>query len=301
MGSTVKATARRLHAAVLLLAVTLTVQCRAAENLATIPLAYFGLHIHRADQGTPWPNVPFGSWRLWDAYVTWADIQPAPDRWEFQRLDRYVALAQQHGTEILLPLANTPGWAASRPDELSAYKPGNASEPKQIEDWRRYVKAVAERYRGKIRDFEIWNEPNIRNHYSGSMQKLVELACEASRIVKAVDPANRIVSPGASAGAKGHIAYLDEFLSAGGRDCVDIVAHHFYVPNSPPEAMIPLIRQVRGVMLKHQLQDRPLWNTETGWWIANGDGTPEHQMVAKGGWKKLAGTEEAGDYARRAG
>ena len=272
----------------------------AASNVEPIPLSYFGLHIHRADRGTAWPNVPFGSWRLWDAYVTWADLQPELDKWEFSRLDRYVVLAQSNNVELILPLANTPRWAAARPNESSAYALGNASEAKNIEDWRRYIKVVAKRYKGRIRIYEIWNEPNIRHHYSGSIDKLVELTCEASRILKLIDPLNRVVSPGASAGSKDHVLYLDKFLAAGGAACVDVVGHHFYVPTAGPEAMLPLIRQVRAVMLKNSVQNKPLWNTETGWWIANGDGAPDHPMVAKGGWKKLSLDSDSLNYVERA-
>lgn len=271
-----------------------------AQATAPIPLQYFGLHIHRADQGGAWPNVPFGSWRLWDAYVTWANLQPATDKWDFSRLDRYVAIAQLSKVELLLPLANTPRWASARPSEQSAYQPGNAAEPSNIDDWRRYVNKLGERYKGQIRYYEIWNEPNIKHHFTGSVEKLVELTCEASHILKSIDPLNKVVSPSASAGAKDHIDYLDRFLSAGGRRCVDIIGHHFYVPNSGPEAMVPLIRKVRFIMTKNGIPNKPLWNTETGWRIANGDGTPDHPMVANGGWKKLGLETESGDYLLRA-
>jgi hypothetical protein len=266
----------------------------------SIPKEYFGLHIHRADRGTAWPKVPFGSWRLWDAYVTWADMESAPGKWDFSRLDRYVAMAKLAGVDILLPLANTPTWAAARPAEKSGYKLGNASEPQSIDDWRRYVQAIAERYRGRIFNYEIWNEPNIRHHYSGSVSKLVELTCEAHKILKTIDARNRVISPAATAGAKNHIEYIDRFLGAGGSQCIDTVGHHFYVPNSPPEAMVPMIRAVKKVMARNGVGHLPLWNTETGYWIENGDGVPDHPMVARGGWKRLGLNEEAGEYLVRA-
>ncbi len=251
-----------------------------------IPIEFFGLHIHRADQGTAWPNVPFGSWRLWDAYVTWSDLEPAQGKWNFSRLDRYVAMGKMHNVEILLPLANTPAWAAARPNEPSAYQPGNASEPASIEDWRRYVRRVGERYRGQIRHYEIWNEPNLKNHFSGSPEKIIELTCEAFEILKSIDPLNQIVSPAASTGGKDHLDYLDRFLSSGGKKCIDIVAHHFYVTISGPEAMVPLIREVRRLMSKNGVSQKPLWNTETGWRLGNDDGTPDHQMVKS--YKKIS-------------
>lgn len=244
------------------------------------------MHIHRADQGTTWPNVPFGSWRLWDAYVTWSQLEPVQGKWDFSRLDRYIELAKLHNVEIVLPLANTPIWAAARPTEPSGYRPGNASEPASIEDWRQYVRTVGERYKGQIRYYEIWNEPNIKHHFSGSITKLVELTCEAFQILKSIDPLNQIVSPAMSTGVKDHLDYLDRFLSSGGKNCVDIVAYHFYIPKSGPEAMVPLIREVRSVMKKNGISDKPLWNTETGWAFADNDGTPDHQTVK--GWKKMS-------------
>lgn len=279
---------------------TATQPAAGSEVAPPIPIEYFGLHIHRSDQGTAWPNVPFGSWRLWDAYVTWAQIQPRREVWDFSRLDRYVAMARLAKVDVLLPLANTPTWASARPNEPSGYQRGNASEPIRMEEWRAYVRAVGERYKGRIKLFEIWNEPNIPHHFSGTPEKMVELTCEAFHALKAIDLDNRIVSPAASSGARGHVDYLDRFLALGGGRCIDIVAHHFYVPNGGPEGMVPMIRQVKAVMRKNGVGNKPLWNTETGWWIANGDGTPDHPMVAKGGWKKLGLERESGDYLLRA-
>ncbi|MEO6825127.1 MAG: glycosyl hydrolase [Nitrosospira sp.] len=263
-----------------------------------IPREFFGLHIHRADRGAAWPNIPFGSWRLWDAYVTWAQLESAQNKWDFSRLDRYVGMAKQHNVEILLPLANTPQWAAARSNEPSGYEPGNASEPSDIEDWRSYVRTVGERYKGHIRSYEIWNEPNATLFYTGSIGKLIDLTCEAFKILKSIDPLNQIVSPAMSTGVTGHLDYLDHFLSAGGKDCIDIVAYHFYVPKSGPESMVPLIRQVRGVMKKNGVSQKPLWNTETGWRFPETDGTtPENKIV--GGWKKIQ-LDDTSNFALRA-
>lgn len=253
---------------------------------------YFGLHIHRADQGTAWPAVPFGSWRLWDASVSWDRLEPQPRQWDFSRLDRYVAMAALTRTDVLMPLANTPRWAAARPDEPSGYKPGNASEPADLGHWDSFVQAVGERYKGRIRYYEIWNEPDDKTHFTGSLSVLIEMTCRAHRILKQIDPDIRVVSP-ATAGGGGHIDFLDRFLTQGGKACVDIIAHHFYVPRFGPEAMVPHIRQVRAVMERHRLAHLPLWNTESGWWIENADNGPYGNNVTRGGWRMLSATEAA--------
>jgi hypothetical protein len=268
-------------------------------NSEPIPLQYFGLHIHRADQGTAWPTVPFGSWRLWDAYVGWAQLEPNKGQWNFTRLDRYVAMAGLTKVDILLPLAMTPRWASARPDEPSAYRPGNVAEPANLADWTNYVATVGARYKGRIQHYEVWNEPSDRSHYSGDLETLVKLTCEARRVLKGIDPSIKLVSP-ASAGGGRHIEYLDKFLAAGGKQCIDIVGHHFYVFKESPEAMIRTIRGVKRAMVANGIGHLPLWNTETGYWIENGDGTPDHPMVAKGGWRRLGLEKESGDYLMRA-
>ena len=116
-----------------------------------VPRVSFGMHMHRVDAGTPWPNIPFGTWRLLDAYVNWLNLQPARDRWDFAKLDRYVSLAENARVEILLPLAYAPAWAPARPTEPGPYGPGTAAEPANLEDWRNYVRTVASRYRGRSR------------------------------------------------------------------------------------------------------------------------------------------------------
>lgn len=255
---------------------------------------YVGLHLHRADQGTAWPAAGFGSWRLWDAHVAWPNLEPERGRWDFARLDRYVAMARLTGVEILLPLGLSPGWASARPAEHSSYAPGNAAEPRNMEDWRNYVRTVATRYAGRIRDFEIWNEPNEAGFFSGTPEKLVELTCEAQAVLKAVSPENRLVSP-AMVGEGIEPQLLEKFLRLGGSKCVDIVGYHFYVPKGAPEATMTLVRRVRDVMKRGGVGNLPLWNTEAGWWIENTDGTPE---AADTRWRRVSSVESAAYVAR---
>src|SRR5260370_15278250 len=115
---------------------------------AAIPNTYFGLHIHHLASPipTPWPSIPVPAWRLWDAFVSWPDLEPNKGQWQFERLDGYVSLAQQHGTSILLPLGGSPTWASARPQVPSNYSPGFTAEPANLEDWRTFGGTVASRY-----------------------------------------------------------------------------------------------------------------------------------------------------------
>ena len=294
---------RRLSAAWLLagsvLATLGTAMPADAQDRQPVDRAYFGLVLSRPLPLQPWPSVPFGSWRMWDAHVTWPFLEPQRGQWDFSTLDRMVAEAQANAVRPLLVLAHSPSWASARPDEKSAYQPGNAAEPASMDDWRDYVRTVATRYKGRISEYQIWNEPSDESHYSGSMAKLVELTCEAQRILKRIDPGITVVSAG-SAGGGPNIDYLDKFLGAGAANCIDVVAHHFYVYRYGPEAMVPIIRAVRAVMTKNKVDTLPLWGTEVGWWIANTDGRADSALVAKGGWRRLDAGIEAGATIQRA-
>jgi len=230
-----------------------------------IPAELFGMHFHHIGGNTPWPATPIAEWRLWDAYVAWPNLEPAKNRWRFEMLDRYVAIAAEHQVGLLLPLGLSPTWASARPLEKSTYRPGFAAEPRDMEDWRTYVRTVARRYKGKIQAYEIWNEPNLRQFWSGTVDQMIALTGEASRIIRSIDPQALIVSP--SATQDRGVAWLTEFLSKGGGNFVDVIGYHLYVAPQPPEATLTLVSSVKRIMLEAGISDKPLWNTEAGWFL----------------------------------
>jgi hypothetical protein len=216
--------------------------------------------------------------------VTWFLLEPEKGKWNFQKLDRDVELAEKNRVEVLLTLGMTPKWASSRPTEKSAYGDGYAAEPANLEDWRNYIRTVAKRYKGRIHCYEIWNEPNLNIFFTGDMAKMVELTRIANEELKKVDPTIQVVSPGIGDIGK-RMQWLDDFLRLGGGAYVDVIGYHFYVPRAKPESMLELARDAHQVMKKYNLDNKPLWNTEAGWLIANEDGTPENPAYKT--WIKL--------------
>jgi hypothetical protein len=228
-----------------------------------VPASLFGMHIHYGLK--TWPNVPFYQWRLWDAYVTWGDLEPQQGVWKFELLDRYVELAAAKKVKILLTLGQTPRWASARPNDESPYgNPGWPAEPANMQDWRNYVRTVATRYKGKIRDYEIWNEPDLKGMYTGSVDKMVELAKEAYTVLKQVDPQISVLSP-AGTDSSPDFQWQQDFFRRGGGKYADVIAQHFY-PGSPvPEDLAKSIDRMKAIMAKSGLARKPLWNTESGW------------------------------------
>lgn len=270
------------------------------EASEIVDAKYFGQHMHHTlhvTNPTPWPAVKFGTWRLWDAYVQWPLLEPVKGQWDFSKLDQYVAMAEQHDVEILLPLGLSPRWASARPDENSAYMLGNSAEPRDMEDWRNYVRVVATRYKGKVHHYELWNEVNLPMFYTGSPEKLVALAREMSAILKEVDPTNVFVSPSITGDSNNAREWFSKYLALGGGNYADIIGYHFYVPTQQPEVIPRFVQEIKAIKAKYGYAKLPLWNTESGWRIANTDGTPD--TGAPMTWLRLQ-PEEAADYVARA-
>ena len=274
-----------------------------------IPPEFFGMHIHnvvvRSDQGTVtrWPSVAFGSWRLMDAYVKWRDLEPAKGQWNFRTLDQSVLLAEQNGVDLVFTLGLTPRWASARPDEPTyTYGPGVAAEPRDIGDWENYVARVVGRYKGRIKYYEIWNEPwfseiekTIRSDgkagfYSGSAAKMVEMAGVAYRVIKGIDPGAKVIAPSMDHANEG-IKRLDLYLSLGGKAFTDIVGFHLYAPT--PESTLPIIAGIRAVLARHGMSNTEIWNTESGYVIEN-----PGEQTRSGGERVLSGQDAAGFVAR---
>lgn len=244
-----------------------------ASNNAISP-TYFGIHFGskilpgQTALRAQWPPFSFGTVRLWDAYTRWGDVAPSAGVWKFDRIDAYLALAQPRHAEVLYTLGSTPRWASARPDEPCSYGKGCAAEPVRMAHWEEYVRRLAQRYRGQIYAYELWNEPNFSDNfpasvqssgfYSGSLAQMVEMARIARKVLDEVDPQALLSSPGIVNAP----ILLDQFLAAGGKQYIQAVSYHFYSENA--EHFARQVFEVRSIMKRHGVGHLPLWNTETG-------------------------------------
>lgn len=244
------------------------------QNRVITP-AFFGIHFHRLVLKpqedavlTQWPALKFGSVRFWDAGTSWADVAPKPGQWNFDRLDTYVSAAGMHHASVLYTLGSTPRWASARPDERCPYGLGCAAEPVRLTHWEEYVRRVAQRYKGVIGAYELWNEPNFSDlardraqpyaFYSGSLANMVEMARTARRVLDEISPGTLLATPGFVNGPD----RLDMFLGAGGKQYVQAIAYHFYSKDA--NRFVHQVLEVREIMRRHGVEKLPLWNTELG-------------------------------------
>ncbi|MCM5681426.1 hypothetical protein M8A51_18010 [Schlegelella sp. S2-27] len=233
-----------------------------------IPDTLFGMHVNKFGWHQNYPQLGHHVVRMWNTGTTWRDLEPRNNEWTFtgtepggKRLDMMVTYIKRNdpGAAILYTLGQTPQWASSTPGAHGLYGDGAAGAPVRMEDWRDYVRTLAQRYAGKIQYWELWNEPDYAPHYNGTMAQMVEMARIAKEELKAADPNNKLVSPGVTAGQG--MAFLNNFLAQGGGAHVDIIGFHWYFDTSP-EKIGPVIGNVRQMMTNYGVGNKPLWNTE---------------------------------------
>ncbi|MCY7307445.1 MAG: endo-1,4-beta-xylanase [Rhodoferax sp.] len=259
---------------------------------------FFGMHMHRSEEPGNWPDIAFGSWRLWDAYAGWAWLEPALGNWQFAKLDGYIARATSAGITVLLPLGVTPRWASARPNEPGIYGQGMSAEPADMERWRQYVRVVATRYAGRVAAYQVLNEANTTPFYTGTIGKLVEMTRIAREEIRRADPKALLVAP-SGVGLDKRVAWVRDFLAAGGAQYVDAASFHLYHSPMPPEAMVPRIMEMRDQLAAGGFQNIPLWNTETGYFTDAQANSPQPKWTPSER-QYVTTNEAAGQYAVRA-
>lgn len=234
-----------------------------------VPASFFGMSLLNFYNVTPVIN--YGTTRSWDAYpdFDWSDLNPARGVYNFTYLDHFLAL--NGGRDIIYTLGRTPQWASSNPNAFSTDGPGECAPPANMSDYDNFITALATHVAGKIRYWELWNEPQAVDNYCGTIPAMVTMAQHASKIIKAIDPNAMILSPAAVGftGPNSGASWLGSFLAAGGSAYVDIIAFHGYY-TATAEDVVPAIAAFRSIMVANNVANLPMWDTESSW---AGDGT----------------------------
>ena len=198
------------------------------------------------------------------------------DAWA--KFDNIITLAEESNLEILARLDHPPAWSRAQPPEIA----GPFGPPDQVEDYGDFVAAVADRYQGRIRYYQLWNEPNIYPEWGEqtvSAENFVPFLCEGYRRIKAIDADAIVVAPAISPTVAlnyrdlNNIVYLQRLYDAGGGPCFDVLAAQGYGLFSGPTdyRLRPTVINyphhlfLRDVMVVNGDGEKPLWITELGW------------------------------------
>ena len=207
--------------------------------------------------------------------------------YSFFNTDRIIDFLLGIGMRPLVELSFMPRALASGTANVFHYQ-GNITPPKVYAQWGALVHALVAHWvkRYGIDEvlqwpLECWNEPNLRQFWTGDQEAYFELYRITFNAVKSVSPRLQVGGPATAAGA-----WLDDFLMYCKQKTVatDFGTTHYY-PTDPCEAFgtnstSQLAQSPRDVMRTRALEARasagalPLYFTE--WNISSNPGDPLH-------------------------
>ncbi len=201
----------------------------------------------------------------------------------WDKYDQIVNLAESHNLELLVRLSSPPDWSRADKSARGAFAP-----PDNVGDFADYAAAVATRYRGRVKFYQVWNEPNIYDEWGNQPvdpEAYTRLLCATYQRLKQVDPGLAVVSgalaPTAELGALNDSGgnnlndyiFLQRMYAAGAGRCFDVLSVQGYGLWSGPtdHRLRPLIvnygrnQIIRDVMVAHGDAHKAIWISEMNW------------------------------------
>jgi len=165
---------------------------------------------------------------------------------------------------------------------------GAHAPPDDFDDYGDFVAAVVERYRGRVRFYQIWNEPNIHpewGNYPIDPEGYAELLKIAATRARAADPDCVIISGalaqtielgdciGGTNCNLNDFVFLQRLYDAGAKGYFDVLALNDYGMWSGPydRRMRPRVINfsrplyIRDIMVQNGDAATPIWLTEMNW------------------------------------
>jgi hypothetical protein len=284
----------------LAITVALSLLIAPASAGAAVPPSFFGV---MSDGPMFTPTVDLGSelalMRASGAgstrvAVQWQALQPQPGVLDFAAVDALMQATARAGVQVLPVVLGTPAWAARDPSDP-------ASPPKSPKQYADVLTSLVQRYgpsgtfwaahpelpRVPVRQWQIWNEPDLGKYWSakGWPTGYVALLRAARSAIKAADPSAKVVLAGLT-----NRSWVDlrKVYEAGGGRLFDVAAVHPFsrrVPN-----VMKIVTLVRREMRSHGDARKQLLLSELSWSSGRGHSTFNY------GWE----TTERGQAARLA-
>lgn len=191
---------------------------------------------------------------------SWNGIEKSAGHYDWQFWDNLVSLAAQNHIQLIPYVAYTPAWAAR--DKKDFWK----QPPRDPSLYADFMYTIASRYRGHIRSWEIWNEPDNKDYWMGTADEFATLTIAAAKRIRQADPSAVLVLGGMADGPSDFVRtlikkhHLDRY--------VDVVAMHAYPEswlNGPAEFIFNRWVPEMSKMIAADGSGDDLWLNEMGY------------------------------------
>lgn len=126
----------------------------------------------------------------------WDSIEPADNEWRWEHYDRVIEGYYRQGVEMQVLLSYNTRWAAPKELQNTGDRRDWLFAPPDLGLWKRYVTNVVNRYKDKVRYWEVWNEADIVNFWPGTYEQYADLLELSYKTIKAIDPDAQVMTSG---------------------------------------------------------------------------------------------------------
>jgi hypothetical protein len=243
-----------------------------AESMEAFDTRFGAVEAFRANVQADAAGVRWTRLAFW-----WSGLQPdGATSWNaFYFPDELLEAELSSGRRVVGLLMNTPGWAG---DGSPHDPPRGLDLPLDHPDntWATFTRQMAERYRGRIEHWVLWNEPDIWDPasptytWNGSLEQFYRLQKVGYLAIKQVNPEARVSLAGLTYWWDYFYQrqqYFERFLELGDRDpqaavhgyFFDAAVLHLY---NEPEGLYRAPTLFRTLMAQRSLS-KPIWINET--------------------------------------
>ena len=240
------------------------------------------------------------------------DIQKGAYNWYFP--DLIVDEVEKAGLKLLARIDRQPFWSQGPGAGLYLNGP-----PKDLADFRDFCRVLADRYRGRIHAYQVWNEPNLSREWGEkepNAAEYVELLRACFSGIKEADPDAVVISAGlAPTGidlpdAIPDERFLTEMYAAGAAQYFDVLGLNAPGYKAPPETspedaanpdlgwgghrtfVFRHVEDMRAIMVANGDEDKQVAILEMGW-------TTDTRSDSQYHWHAVTEEQQA-DYLVRA-
>ncbi len=189
----------------------------------------------------------------------WDRVENPQGQWHYAHMDETVKWADAAGIKLLLQLNYDVPWA----------RPAH----QHMDKWLTYVRNVVGRYKGSVRHWEVWNEPNGEWFWKPpSARDYAAFLKETHRTIKGIDPGLQVVFGGTF---NIDVGYIEDALKVGAGGYFDVMSVHPYgtaVDNTGND-----LARLVDLMKRYGVDRKPIWITEWGWPAVNNDVRQENE------------------------
>ena len=209
--------------------------------------------------------------------IYWEQVETVEGEFDWSVYDPIIqAVAEHPNLEMVAVLDGSPTWARHPHAPEHPFAP-----PHSVQEFAEFARAFAERYRTEIDYYQIWDEPNIREHWGNLDPRPADytaLLQQAYRHIHAADNQATVImaalAPNIETGPENlsDILFLHAVYDVGGQDAFDAVAGKPYgFSVSPDDPVNPnSLNLARLILLREEMVRRgdahkPLWGSNFGW------------------------------------